>query len=72
MSNTVVEENSTPRSYIVEVPHGTVCRNRHHFIYMAGTESDDALGRPRLHETFDNAHITSRCFTARANIGLRQ
>ncbi len=53
MSDTVVEENSTPHSSKVEVPHGTVCRS-HHFIYMDGTESDDASGRPRLPETFDN------------------
>ncbi len=66
VSNTVVEENSTPRSYRVEVPHGTFCRNRHHFIYMTGTESDDALGRPRLPETFDNAHT----YTSVASVSL--
>lgn len=29
VTGTVVGEHPTPRSYQVEVPHGTVCRNRH-------------------------------------------
>lgn len=38
VTGTVVGAHATPRSYMVDVPHGTVRRNRHHLIPMDGSE----------------------------------
>uniref|UniRef100_A0A3B1ISF7 Gypsy retrotransposon integrase-like protein 1 n=1 Tax=Astyanax mexicanus TaxID=7994 RepID=A0A3B1ISF7_ASTMX len=40
VTGTVLGEHSTPRSYMIEVPHGTVRRNRHHLIPMDETDSN--------------------------------
>ena len=39
VTGTVVGTHATPRSYMVDVPHGTVRRNRHHLIPMGGSEN---------------------------------
>ncbi|KAJ8375234.1 hypothetical protein SKAU_G00058140 [Synaphobranchus kaupii] len=39
VTGTMVGDHSTPRSYVVDVPHGTVRRNRHHLIPMDRPES---------------------------------
>ncbi|KAI4878431.1 hypothetical protein NFI96_003729 [Prochilodus magdalenae] len=41
VTGTVLGEHSTPCSYVVEVPHRTVHRNRHHLIPMNVAESND-------------------------------
>lgn len=41
VTGTVVGTHATPRSYMVDVLHGTVRRNRHHLIPMSGSEDSD-------------------------------
>lgn len=43
VSGTVVEEHSTPRSYQVDLPHGTLRRNRHFIIPIYVKEAGSQL-----------------------------
>uniref|UniRef100_A0A674DKS6 Integrase catalytic domain-containing protein n=1 Tax=Salmo trutta TaxID=8032 RepID=A0A674DKS6_SALTR len=39
----VLREHTAPQSYMVDVPHGSVRRNRHHLIPMDGPENNNAM-----------------------------
>lgn len=47
-SGTVISSHTTPRSYLVDAPHGTVRRNRHHLIPMQELGEEDSRGAPEL------------------------
>uniref|UniRef100_A0A4W5MV71 Integrase catalytic domain-containing protein n=1 Tax=Hucho hucho TaxID=62062 RepID=A0A4W5MV71_9TELE len=57
ITGTVLREHVAPRSYMVEVPHVSVRRNRHHLIPMDGPENNNAR-QEKVHVSSPLRHTT--------------